>query len=375
MASKKFLERVQRKFNDDFKSQNPELFDVAFDIGGKKLYAHKYRLSTISSTFESMLSDRWTSKDDVVPIKDYSFDDFKNFITFLYTGEYKFNNENIFTMLDMAEFYQIQELKELCDKYLSQMEYSLNNFFQVIEAASKYSLTEVQQFIVQNFSIFVKSDHFLNADKSFIQKIVAFDQIKPEELFQAIYEWAEVQVVKKQKESIDETFNMNDAMKTELTEFLPHIKFKKMRPSFLHGYVVKRGFLFTYDDLSDILLKQTNVRTVKVTNKHGQTIYGNLTNDDDAVGAIESLKNHESRGGFRCSYWETKCKVPSASIQLKKRDGVKWYLIYRLTPYVKLFAVITAECIYNSGYFDYLLAEMNSDTDFVCTDKCKIEIE
>jgi hypothetical protein len=223
MASKKFLEQVQRKFNDDFKSQNPELFDVVFDIGGKKLYAHKYRLSTISTTFESMLSDRWTSRDDVIPIKDYSFDDFKNFLKFLYTGECDINDTNVLVVLDMAEFYQnehlkglcdkylskmeytmdnifqfieisdkysLVHLKEICDKYLSQVEYTWNNVFQIIEASRKYSLTKVrnhiQDIIVQNFSIIVKSDQFLNAKKTVIEEFVSYDLIKPEELFQAV---------------------------------------------------------------------------------------------------------------------------------------------------------------------------------------------
>jgi hypothetical protein len=163
---------------------------------------------------------------------------------------------------------------------------------------------------------------------------------------------------------------MNDAIKTELTEFLPYIKYKRMRSYFLHSYVFKRGFLFTYDELSDIFLTHSNVVKVEVTNKHGQTIYGNLSNDDDVVGVIESLKNHESSGSVYYILWKIKCIVPSTTIhQLKKRDGVKWYLTY--IPNI-FFGVKPAECVYNS---DYLLAEMKTNTDFVCTDKCKIEIE
>uniref|UniRef100_A0AC35FYC8 BTB domain-containing protein n=1 Tax=Panagrolaimus sp. PS1159 TaxID=55785 RepID=A0AC35FYC8_9BILA len=62
-----------------FKAQNSEDFDVAFEIDGKKLYADKSRLTKISPTFKSMLSDRWISKNDTISIKDYSFRDFKKF--------------------------------------------------------------------------------------------------------------------------------------------------------------------------------------------------------------------------------------------------------------------------------------------------------
>uniref|UniRef100_A0AC35F4K7 BTB domain-containing protein n=1 Tax=Panagrolaimus sp. PS1159 TaxID=55785 RepID=A0AC35F4K7_9BILA len=100
------LQEIQLQLYEAFNSQNPELFDTVFEIDGKKLYAEKLRLSLISSTFNSMLSDRWISKNDVIPIKDYSFNDFKEFLTFLYSGECQLNDKNIFTMIDIAEFYQ-----------------------------------------------------------------------------------------------------------------------------------------------------------------------------------------------------------------------------------------------------------------------------
>uniref|UniRef100_A0A914PZ29 BTB domain-containing protein n=1 Tax=Panagrolaimus davidi TaxID=227884 RepID=A0A914PZ29_9BILA len=87
MDAQKNLYENQMEYFENLKAQNPENFDVAFEIDGKKLYAHKSRLSKISTTFESMLSDRWMSKDETIKIKTNKFDNFKEFITFIYSGE------------------------------------------------------------------------------------------------------------------------------------------------------------------------------------------------------------------------------------------------------------------------------------------------
>uniref|UniRef100_A0A914PV03 BTB domain-containing protein n=1 Tax=Panagrolaimus davidi TaxID=227884 RepID=A0A914PV03_9BILA len=199
MKSTHFLEELQRQFEEDFQSQIPELFDVVFDINGMKLYAHRYRLSTVSSTFKSMLSDRWSSKNEAIPIKDYKFKDFKELLTFIYSGKCSFNDTNIFTILDMAEYYQISHLKELCDEYLSKMELNLSNSLKVLEICNKYSLTKAKEtiaaFIIQNFTT-LKCNKFLNAVD--IKEIVTIFATKPhpkkhENLFLCIYEWAENQ--------------------------------------------------------------------------------------------------------------------------------------------------------------------------------------
>uniref|UniRef100_A0A914QXC3 BTB domain-containing protein n=1 Tax=Panagrolaimus davidi TaxID=227884 RepID=A0A914QXC3_9BILA len=302
MCSKDFLQEMQRKFNEAFESQIPGMFDTVFEIDGKKLYADKLRLTLASTTFESMLSDRWTSKNNIIPIKDYSFNNFKELLSFIYSGTCNINESNIMAILDMAEFYQIEHLKQLCDAYLSKIEYSMDNIFKFIELSNKYSLVQIKKpihdFILETFSTFFKSDGFFNADKTIIKEILsdkAVTAFKHGEIFQAIYEWAENQATKKQENSSNENFNMNDAIKSEIQDFLPYIQFKKMRSSFLQKFVVKKDFLFTKDELNDILEYLHSIVTVKVTNILGESIYGNLLLQySDAIKAIKSLKNCQS---------------------------------------------------------------------------------
>uniref|UniRef100_A0A914Q909 BTB domain-containing protein n=1 Tax=Panagrolaimus davidi TaxID=227884 RepID=A0A914Q909_9BILA len=87
MKSWKYTNNIFSQLEAAFKSQDPELFDIVFEIEGKKLYADKLILSINSSTFKSMLSDRWISKNNSIKIETYKFEDFKELLTFIYSGE------------------------------------------------------------------------------------------------------------------------------------------------------------------------------------------------------------------------------------------------------------------------------------------------
>uniref|UniRef100_A0A914Q3D6 BTB domain-containing protein n=1 Tax=Panagrolaimus davidi TaxID=227884 RepID=A0A914Q3D6_9BILA len=302
MKSTNCISKIQSQLEAAFKSQDPELFDIVFDIEGKKLNADKLILSVNSSTFKSMLSDRWISKNDAIKIETYKFDDFKELLTFIYSGECNLTNENIFAILDISEFYQVEDSKELCDVFLSKTKLNFSNVLQLIETSNMYSLIQtkepIQTFIFQNFANLVKFDGFLNANKSIIKEILAMESNLSkhhENIFQSIYKWSENQAYKKQNLSDNKIFYMNNAIKTEMQEFLPNIQFKKMTLNFLHEFVVPRGFLFTYVELADILKNSDVDARVKITNSNGQAIYCDLSREQkQEIEIITSLIGRES---------------------------------------------------------------------------------
>uniref|UniRef100_A0A914PRX8 BTB domain-containing protein n=1 Tax=Panagrolaimus davidi TaxID=227884 RepID=A0A914PRX8_9BILA len=241
---------------ETYKSQDQEngYFDLKFEIEGKIIFAHKFMLSSVSDVFKRMISDIWNKK-ETIEIKTNSYNDFYEFLTFLYSGNCKLNDENIFVMVDLSEFYHVKSLTHKCDEFLSKKKYTKENIRLIFETLSKYSLPMFEKAISTSMEYldFIESDRFMETSKSTVEKIVKLeDRIVSEEiLFQKIYEWAENQAKKKQSESNEE--NLNDAIKAELIEILPFIRFKKMNMNFLHKFVVKRGFLFSYDELSEIL--------------------------------------------------------------------------------------------------------------------------
>uniref|UniRef100_A0AC34G5B8 BTB domain-containing protein n=1 Tax=Panagrolaimus sp. ES5 TaxID=591445 RepID=A0AC34G5B8_9BILA len=131
MDAKETLYELQMERFEVFKTQDPENehFDGVFEFNGKKLYANKFMICSISSTFNSMLSKRWTKPDEPIIIQEYSYDDFKQLLTFIYSGECSLTADNIFAMVDIAEFYGILLLKKYCEEFLADVKLDAKNVF------------------------------------------------------------------------------------------------------------------------------------------------------------------------------------------------------------------------------------------------------
>uniref|UniRef100_A0A914PQZ7 BTB domain-containing protein n=1 Tax=Panagrolaimus davidi TaxID=227884 RepID=A0A914PQZ7_9BILA len=354
-----------------FKAQNPEDFDVAFEIDGKKLYADKSRLTKISPTFKSMLSDRWISKDETVKIETYGYKNFKEFITFIYSGECSLNNKNIFDMIDIAEFYGVKTFKNACVEYLSKMEYISENVFELFELSDKYSLLKLKEsinaFICKNFWNLLKSESYKCLSKPLMKTIVASfsNTLRMEEFFEAVFKWAEFRAL---KEELDENLNVQETIKQDLAEMLQFFKFDQMSIEFLIKFVVtKASFLFSGEKLGGILSSAHGKVYVRICDENGKIMKGVLIchEMEKVCDVIESQKNIPWINNY---YWPTNQSIPTVPSKLIKRHGIEWYLIYDTWGDL---AVKKNPCITNNHC---LLAEMFADDGFVRNGNCKIEI-
>uniref|UniRef100_A0A914YST6 BTB domain-containing protein n=1 Tax=Panagrolaimus superbus TaxID=310955 RepID=A0A914YST6_9BILA len=371
MDEKQNLYEMEMECIKAFKAQNPDDFDVVFEIDGKKLYADKCKLCRYSPTFKSMLSERWTSKNAIIEIKDYSFQDFKTFLTFIYCGECFLSDANIFAMVDIAEFYGIPAFQRACDHYLSKMKVTFDNFFQLLELSNKYTMIQMKEvlkfFICKNLAAFIKSEDFLNLEKSDMKDVVAANQkaLRLEEIFEAVYKWAEFRALKKQES--DGNLNLNDAIKEELTDILPFFKFQEMNIEFLIKFVVKKSFLFSGDKLSDILWSARGKVYVKIFDANNKIMKGILNCPDiEKIGeVIQSQKNIIYGSDYS---WKTRQAKPSAPSKIIKKSTIEWYLIYDGSGDL---AVKHGRKVEDDHY---ILAEMYAEDGFFLTRKCKIEI-
>uniref|UniRef100_A0AC35FFZ2 BTB domain-containing protein n=1 Tax=Panagrolaimus sp. PS1159 TaxID=55785 RepID=A0AC35FFZ2_9BILA len=121
-SAKNNLYKMQLQRYEIYKAQIHEdgNFDLTLEFGdGKKLYVHKFHITSVSETLDVMLSSRWSTNDKVVKVEDYSYDDFFIFVSFLYSGKCDLTNENILRITDMAEYYDVSTLKNYCDLFLS----------------------------------------------------------------------------------------------------------------------------------------------------------------------------------------------------------------------------------------------------------------
>uniref|UniRef100_A0AC34FQK7 BTB domain-containing protein n=1 Tax=Panagrolaimus sp. ES5 TaxID=591445 RepID=A0AC34FQK7_9BILA len=333
-----------------FKNQDVENgdFDVVFELNGKEIYANKFMLSSASPTFKSMLSGRWTKPDEPVIIKDYSFEEFKEFLTFLYAGECSLTPDNIFAMVDMAEFYGVNVFKKACEIYLKNYFLNLTNVFQLLEVANKYCLSSLKvsiiHFISKNLSIILKSQQFHGLEKSVVKFIVQSSHEVPrhEELFEEVYKWAESRATEKLKKNL----NLNESIKEDLSDILPFIKLRKM----------EKEFLVQFD--------------VKITDKNGKKMTGELQcyETENVIAVIQSQKDICSRSGSYC-WWYTRQIKPSSPSKLFKDNKISWYLVYEC--YGDL--AVKHRCQLNNAS-DYLLAEMFPEHGFQLSVGCKINL-
>uniref|UniRef100_A0AC34G6P4 Uncharacterized protein n=1 Tax=Panagrolaimus sp. ES5 TaxID=591445 RepID=A0AC34G6P4_9BILA len=176
-------------------------------------------------------------------------------------------------MVDMAEFYGVGCLKMFCDKFLSCMKKAAETLEEMFEFAQKYSLPKftesIKSFFLGDTETVCNSEAFIAFTKPFIEFLITADNktsddetsdyepyymsyymdVYPKEAeFEGVYKWAEHRVTV-QKDAENETFDLLEAIKTELSTILPLIKFSKMSREFLINFVIEKGFFLSSDEM------------------------------------------------------------------------------------------------------------------------------
>uniref|UniRef100_A0AC35GFH7 Uncharacterized protein n=1 Tax=Panagrolaimus sp. PS1159 TaxID=55785 RepID=A0AC35GFH7_9BILA len=144
-----------------------------------------------------------------------------------------------------------------------------------------------------------------------------------------------------------------------------------MNRKFLDETVVRKGCLFSYDELSNIL-SSANKSRVEISNDLGHKMYGRIYNDDNIITAIKRLQDSAFENSlrdpsFEGCFWRTQnINIPKTSI-LKKTKNVDYYLL------INSDGDICVKAAQEIGENDYLVAEMITAYDFIFNN-CKINI-
>ncbi|XP_065209098.1 speckle-type POZ protein-like isoform X1 [Planococcus citri] len=112
-SESRLLIDLEQLFNDDrFK-------DVTFSVKGKKYTGHKTILSARSSVFNTMLrSEMRESKENEIVITDIEPRIFDKMLQYIYTGKVKNLPESVYELLPVADKYDLEELKVMCEDVL-----------------------------------------------------------------------------------------------------------------------------------------------------------------------------------------------------------------------------------------------------------------
>uniref|UniRef100_A0A914Y955 BTB domain-containing protein n=1 Tax=Panagrolaimus superbus TaxID=310955 RepID=A0A914Y955_9BILA len=188
-ALQKFAHQRYKLFQDQ--NQQNGRFDVTFQFDKKQLFAHSFVLWPLSEVFESTLFGPLAEKGPITP-KRYQFDDFKEFLTYLYIGNCKIDAQNVMSLVDLSEYYQIKPLKNVCDAFITESAAQTENILTLYESLKRYTLktamAKVMETIASKTDEILKSKDFLSIEKETILDIVKMDTLnsKEEELFQAV---------------------------------------------------------------------------------------------------------------------------------------------------------------------------------------------
>ena len=146
---------------------DPELADIHFTIAENEpdddenknftplqIHAHKNILAARCRPFAAMFrSGMVEATSGNVVVRDTTYQVFYIMLEYLYTGVLtaKASESDLLSLIELAEQYQLAQLKRLCEKRLIRL-VDQSNLAQFIETASNYSLSQLLE-TCQNFQI------------------------------------------------------------------------------------------------------------------------------------------------------------------------------------------------------------------------------
>ncbi|XP_057318999.1 speckle-type POZ protein B-like [Microplitis mediator] len=155
---------------DDFK----ELFesklgsDVVLIVGNKKIKAHKSILIARSPILAAMFThEMYENLNNEATITDVDPDIIEKMLEFIYTDQVTDLDVDAGYLLEAADKYQLQKLKELCEESLSRS-ITVNNAVEVLILADRQNAPDLldyaAQFIAINITSVIKTDEYKNIE-------------------------------------------------------------------------------------------------------------------------------------------------------------------------------------------------------------------
>uniref|UniRef100_A0A914EG30 BTB domain-containing protein n=1 Tax=Acrobeloides nanus TaxID=290746 RepID=A0A914EG30_9BILA len=189
---KSLKERILHAYTNGF------FADVVFLAGEEKvpIKAHKYVLCISSPVFVRMFHGshaQSTQKEtilvedkdlEVIRVPDITSEALNHVLTYIYSEKVELEINNVFNVLYAAKKYLLTDLEKECAKFLEDKVDAANTCESIISFATEDVVT---------------SEEFKNLDEPTLARILQFDKLKIGEwtLFQEVLKWTEVQCVKK----------------------------------------------------------------------------------------------------------------------------------------------------------------------------------
>jgi len=150
--------------------------DITFFVEGKKVPAHKLILEVRTDYFRRMFSSGLReSQSNEIQIFDCTPSVFTDVLRYIYTDSCAVNDSNCISLLEQANFFQIDRLKAICERYWFD-NINNRNCCSVLQVADRFNASQLKdfamEFIFKNIQDVVKTEGFGELDQSLVSHIL-----------------------------------------------------------------------------------------------------------------------------------------------------------------------------------------------------------
>ena len=189
------------QFSQAFKEMNTlrgtkNLCDVTFLVGGKRLYAHRIVLASLSPYFKAMFTCKMAeSKQEEITLKGIDLTTLAALIEYTYTATIVVTEDNVQSLLPAASILQLNKIRQVCSDFLQQR-LDTDNCLGIMEFAELHDCTQLQSaataFSFSHFSEVCRKEEFLNFSFDKLRCILDKDQLSVESefvVYEAVISW------------------------------------------------------------------------------------------------------------------------------------------------------------------------------------------
>ncbi|XP_037033570.1 BTB/POZ domain-containing protein 3-like [Bradysia coprophila] len=229
--------------------------DIHFSFGAngiERVPAHKLILSTGSNVFETMFHGS-LPEGDVVNIVSGDSSAFKEFLQFFYLDDITMTSDNIAQVINFVQQYGIERCMVQCIDFLKNT-MTNNDVCKAYHLALQFNLDDLKRFcerkISGNAEDVLKTDDFLNCDRTVLQHILKMDSLLCEEtnIFDACIAWAKKSCEKKGQDA-----GIVKNLRKQLSGEMRFIHFRRMKFEDFVSRNAEYFDLFSITDVRDIL--------------------------------------------------------------------------------------------------------------------------
>ncbi|KAK7504888.1 hypothetical protein BaRGS_00003916 [Batillaria attramentaria] len=178
--------------------QNSNFCDVTIHIGDMTVKAH-WCVLVVCPYFQSLYdSGMKESKSGELTLHFGNPFAMREAIKFLYTGQVHITFEKVRYLLEVADYLQITNMKQLCSDFLSTMDMNVENCVQIALLSSMYNLDHLYlrsfQYMCGHLPELLVKDDMLQLTKDSVQALIAdrtLSYVKRELFFDFIIRWTE----------------------------------------------------------------------------------------------------------------------------------------------------------------------------------------